>query len=446
MTLRSGEPEGGYRAGYLKLKTALHDRTTGLTAVASLVDRLRAELDGRRHVGVLHFEAVDVALVESIYGWQVLDRILERAAEELRRAVGVDLPPGTMLAVDRVAGDGLLALVPARTDGTEVDARHLDELGEAVRERLHSAFSGDEFAGLSPPLVFRAGRALLSLDPFYRFERRVYAALREAATFADQRQQRRELSWGEELQRIIRERAVRTLLQPVVDLASGSVIGFEALSRGPRESLFEMPRAMFAMSGRLGIEAQLDGLCLEEALRTAAAVAVRGKLFVNVLPCAEGDATIDRLRRVVDSGALEPRDLVLEFPERATESGLERFRVTVERVREQGCGVSLDDVGSGSRSREIIERVRPDFVKVDPTLVRGIRHHLLKQELVAQLVRIAGDVGATVVGLGIESEEEADALARAGATHGQGFLFAGPSPPELALRAPRGGDRAATRD
>ena len=78
-----GSP-AGYRAGYLKLKSVLFDRTTGLPAFPVLFDRLRTLLDERPRLGVLHVEVVDLELVESLYGWQVFDRIVARKIIERR--------------------------------------------------------------------------------------------------------------------------------------------------------------------------------------------------------------------------------------------------------------------------------------------------------------------------------------------------------------------------
>jgi EAL domain-containing protein (putative c-di-GMP-specific phosphodiesterase class I) len=230
---------------------------------------------------------------------------------------------------------------------------------------------------------------------------------------------------------------VQTLLQPVVELSSGEVIGYEALTRGPRESLFEMPRAMFAMSSRMGVDAELDGLCMDEALRAAAAIPVQGKLFVNVLPqpFQDGNGALGRLQDALRSGWIEPSDLVLEFPERSVESGADRFCEALERVRSHGCSVALDNVGTGSNSRETIQRSRPDYLKLDLSLVRGIHANLIKQGVLASLIELAAQVGATVIAEGIESREEAATLARAGAVYGQGYLFSVPKPADSALRS-----------
>jgi len=280
-----------YRRGYLKSRSVLHDRATGLSAFPVLIDRLRAELDERQRIGVLHAEIVNLSQVESLYGWQVVDRILEQTAGALRASLGTVLPDHALPAIDRVAGERLIVFLLEGADGAEVNAAFLRDHAEALRGALEEALLGEaEFAGIGPSLSIRTGQALLSQNPFVRFERRIYAALDEARAYDRQREQRRERSRGEDLERIIRDSAVDTVFQPVVDLNSRDVLGHEAFARGPRDSALESPQAMFALGSRVGIEADLDRTCRDAALRASAVIPLPGKLFLNTLPyCLDDD-------------------------------------------------------------------------------------------------------------------------------------------------------------
>jgi EAL domain-containing protein (putative c-di-GMP-specific phosphodiesterase class I) len=417
---------------YLKLRSVLYDRVTGLPAFPILLDRLRSWLDDRRAIGVLYIEVENLGVVESLYGWQVFDRILARVAGELSEAVGTELPDGSLLGLNGVAGDRFAAFVPRQPDGSEVDTSYLVDLGSRLCARLEEAFAGDDFAGLNPRLEFRTGQAQLTLDPFFRFERRVYAALEQARTLERRRASRRERGVGDDLKRIIEESALRTLFQPVVDLRSREIHGYEALSRGPEESAPEMPAALFAASDRLGVAVDLDHACREAALDACAGLegrAIRGKFFLNGLPASfasasdERDAWPERLRRLADA----PQDLVLEFSERRADDDPDGFIDTLGRLKACGFGVAVDDIGTGYASQSILEQLRPDYLKLDVSLVRKIDQNLIKQELLGSLVRIANRIGASVIAEGVETELEARALAEAGAQFGQGYLYARPA-------------------
>ncbi len=434
-----------FRNGYFKLRNVVHDRTTDLPAYPVLVDALRTLLDHRPHVGVIHVEAVNLGLLESTYGWQVLDRVLSRIGGALRDAVGRELPAETLVAVNAVPGDRFIAFVPSGPDGNDCDPDWLAGVARHLRARLEAAFAEDEdLAAVWPALGFEAGHALLSENPFYRFERRVHAAVEDARTLHERRDRRRERLWGSELRRIIREASIDTVFQPVVDLESRSIVGYEALSRGPERSRFESPRALFAMSDRFGSAPDLDRVCRAAALRRSAAGAMEGKLFLNVLPACLHDPDWSRgaVERLLEPSGRGATDVVVEISERAAEADLDRTVEACQGLRALGFGLALDDAGTGYASLVTVERVRPDYVKVDPSLVRGIDGSLLAQEVFQSLSRVGARVGAAVVAVGVEREEEAICLHGAGASLGQGFLFAGPAPVEAWARRARGGGEA----
>jgi EAL domain-containing protein (putative c-di-GMP-specific phosphodiesterase class I) len=428
-----------YRARYLKLKSVLHDRATGFSAVPVLLERLRTQLDDRRALGVLHIGIDNLSVVESLYGWQVLDRVLSRVATEIRESCGEELPAETLVAINAVAGDSFAGFVLERTDGREVDAAFLRRAGEALRGRLEAALGGDEFCGLGPRLTARVGQALLSRNPFYRFERRVYAALAEAGSEDGDRRQRRERDQTQELERIIQETRLETVFQPVVDLRDGAVLGYEALSRGPVGTAFERPQAMFRASVEAGVSAELDRTCRHAALDAVRKLAAPGKVFLNTLPqgLADDPGQQDELLDALHDVALDPGDLVLEFSEREAQPNPDAFAQRVGRLKDRGFGVALDDVGTGYASQAVLETLRPEYLKFDGSLVRDIDTNLIKQELIQSLIRIAARIGSSVVAEGVETALEAQTLIDAGAQFGQGYLFGAPTSPDSIVMPPR---------
>ncbi|HJQ73762.1 MAG TPA: EAL domain-containing protein, partial [Gaiellaceae bacterium] len=95
-----------------------------------------------------------------------------------------------------------------------------------------------------------------------------------------------------------------------------------------------------------------------------------------------------------------------------------------------GFALALDDVGTGREGSVALDRLRPDFVKVDPSVIRGIDGSLIRQEIFSTIVRLGAAIDASIVAVGIESAEEATTLRSLGARFGQGYHFAQPAPPE----------------
>jgi EAL domain-containing protein (putative c-di-GMP-specific phosphodiesterase class I) len=325
-----------------------------------------------------------------------------------------------------------------------------DELGRAAAAlcaRVERAFDGDDMAGLSPRPSFRSGHALLGINPFYRFERSVYAAIEEARDAPERRERRRELSWGEELQRIIQQETVDTVFQPIFELETRDVLGYEALARGPRDTLFETPRAMVSLSTRVGMATELDRLCCEAAIAAFAVGPASGKLFLNTLPATLADAawTGERLLPLLEGLGMPPSAVVLEVSERQA-SPAEEWLDPLVAYREYGFGIALDDVGTGKLARETVVRAKPDFLKLDVSLVHDLHENLVQQEILATLIRLARTIGAEVVAEGVERAEEAEALHRAGARFGQGYLFAPPAAEDRQSRSRRPRPRSRTEE
>ena len=417
------------RAEALRFRSALVDRTTGLPAYVFWVETLRALLATRRELGVFHIEIPDLDLVESLYGWQAFDRIVARVAARLHESLGSELAGESLLSISGVASGRFVVFVADAPDGAAVDLTYLDRAARALDRRLTESFDGEEFSGISPRLTFQVGHALLSENPFFRFERRVHAAVEAARSLPSRRAKGRAASWEDELARLIDEAAISTFLQPVIDLVSGAVLGYEALARGPEGTPLEYPAALFSVAERAGVARDLDRLCRNTALGSLDAVPAGGKLFVNSLPASLDDpdwrdGTVEEILRL--AGRL-PSDLIVEVSERRSDVDTDAVAAASERIRSLGFGLALDDVGTGYGTLATLERVRPDYLKMDTSLVRGIHTNYIKQELLSSVVQLGRRIGAPVIAEGIESVEESQALRAAGAQYGQGFLYARPA-------------------
>jgi len=337
-----------------------------------------------------------------------------------------------LLAVGGVPADRFVAFVPEDEAGRVLTHDDLAAMAAAVKVRLDAALHDEPFATLTPRLVVKVGHAFLSEDPFYRFERRVHAAVQEARSLQDERQRNRDRVWGAELKEVIRQEGIRTVWQPVVELESGALHGFEALARGPKDSMFEMPRAMFALSGRVGASGDLDRVCRAAAIREGTGVASRHKLFMNVLPSTLSGSgwSVGEVPRLLAAAGRAAGDVVVEVSERAIGPDAASLVPAWDALRSEGFALAIDDVGTGRDGGEALDRLRPDYLKVDASVVRGIDLNLVKQEIFATIARAGETIGAPLVAVGVESAEEATTLRKLGARYAQGYHFAGPAPRE----------------
>jgi EAL domain-containing protein (putative c-di-GMP-specific phosphodiesterase class I) len=231
----------------------------------------------------------------------------------------------------------------------------------------------------------------------------------------------------EDFRRVLDERAVQPLFQPLIDLESRHVLGYEALARGPMGSL-ESPAALFGAAWRAGRVAELDWVCRAAAFTAASRSGLLPPLtlFVNAEPVTLGVACPDDLKSAIELGQDRLR-VVVEVTERAVAGDPARLLATVAQARRAGWGVALDDVGAAPASLAVLPFVRPDLIKLDMRLLQG-RTTAEAAHIVNTVRAQAERTDALVIAEGIETIKHAREAAAAGATIGQGFLFGHPAP------------------
>jgi len=230
---------------------------------------------------------------------------------------------------------------------------------------------------------------------------------------------------------LIENKDIMTCFQPIVSVIKKSLIGLEGLSRGitgnPGELISPDILFQYALENDLTIE--LDRLCREKSLNAFKEINTSEQnllLFLNM------DASI--LDKVVGSKYLlnetlkrnlQVGDIVIEINETRV-NDLRCLKNFIDNYREYGFLIALDDVGSGFSNLDRIPLTRPDIIKIDKGIVRGIDKQYFKQEVFKSLVGLSKKIGALVVAEGIETEEEAMLSMELGADLLQGFYFSPP--------------------
>ncbi|HYV40646.1 MAG TPA: EAL domain-containing protein, partial [Thermoanaerobaculia bacterium] len=274
------------------------------------------------------------------------------------------------------------------------------------------------------------GSARIPFDSKYRVERLLYRGLQEASDQITRKTVRAEIQGGELLHDAITRRDFFPVFQPVFDLATGEMIGLEALARGPRGSELESGEALFSLAERTEMLLPLERICRAQALEAASAVGKDFNIFLNLSPAAVSDPEFLGplfLDQVAEQG-LSPDHIVLEITERTYVVYQELFREVLARFRQQNFRIAVDDVGTGYSSLASLADIEPDYLKFDTVFVRGIDSHPTKQDLLEALLSFARKMNTQVIAEGIESEEELKTLRALRVPYGQGFLLGRPVP------------------
>jgi EAL domain-containing protein (putative c-di-GMP-specific phosphodiesterase class I) len=284
-------------------------------------------------------------------------------------------------------GDGLLGLMAA---GTRDDtyARHLIDHLPAV----------GEFAATASALL--SGQ----LEGDRRFSRR-----------------------HAEITEIIAHRAFRPVFQPIVDLASGAVVGHEALTRFGDGTA---PDQRFAEAWIVGLGQALELATLEAAIASARELPAARWLDINMSPRLLDDPQL--VRPVL---AKADRPLIVEITEHETVAD---YRALRDAIASFGDSVrtAVDDAGAGVANFAHIVELRPDFVKLDIGLVRGVNTDLGRQALVVAMRHFARTAGCRLIAEGVETDAEAKSLAALGVDFAQGYFYGRPEAVAV-LRAPQ---------
>lgn len=222
--------------------------------------------------------------------------------------------------------------------------------------------------------------------------------------------------------------AVLAVFQPLVDLHSGRLAGYEALARGPAGTRWESPDALFTAAAAAGRVPELDWACRAAAYRAAMAAGLPDDmpLFVNVEPVSVGTPCPPHLAETVRAAAGRLR-IVYEVTEREVARDPAGLLAAVTLARAASAGIALDDVGAEPASLAMMPLLDPDVIKLDLGLVQG-RTSPEVAGIVTAVLAHAERTGARILAEGIEDPRHIDVARALGASLGQGYRLGRPGP------------------
>jgi PAS domain S-box-containing protein len=362
------------------------------------------------------------------------DGVLRAAAEALRHL----LPPETPAA--RFGGDSFGVCLPV------LDVQQARQVAEDVLAGLRSRVTPE--GGRRIPVTGSCGVAVF---PDHAREPEELVVLAEVAMYAAKEQGRDRVSlatadpgWRDRyrtpverlglLRQAVAEGRVLVYVQPVLDLRTGRVSGYELLARlgSPEGGVLE-PSAFLELAERHGLAQEVDLRVCHTALELVGSTTdLRFHVNLSAGALLDRQALARLLRAGEELGPAASR-VVLEVTERMALADLEKVLPAVDALRARGFQLALDDFGTGVSSLYLLRRLPVDYVKVDRSFVRNLAVDVHDQAIIRSVVELCRGVGRFVVAEGVETEEVLERLRGLGVDYAQGYHIARPGPLEEVL-------------
>lgn len=329
------------------------------------------------------------------------------------------LAPPWALGVNQYAGDRFVFLFSRLKDGSAPASPQLRKFAGELRERVSQ--NAEAWTGVdriqTQPGASASRLVSMAVD-------RALASIWEEVIYPEYERQENDLK------RIIFQNSLHTVFQPIVSLPSEKTVAFEALTRGPAETEYESPDFLFTLSRRSGLILDLDLLCRNLAFANARSLPGDTLLFVNVLAhtMAHHNFLDDRFMEILREAGLSPSRIVFEINEKYPIADYRVFRSNLDSIRKHGFRIAVDDAGEGYSNFRTLFETRPDFIKLDQSLVQHLHDDPIREKVVNVLMDIGKELGSEIIAEGVETKQELDKVLAIGAQYAQGFYFSKPLP------------------
>jgi EAL domain-containing protein (putative c-di-GMP-specific phosphodiesterase class I)/CheY-like chemotaxis protein len=405
------------------------DSVTGLPSLYATIDEIKHALGKDAHLLIIYLDVAPLHDRDEIYGWKAFDQLLKTVAEILKKIEGFFISEEYFITMNRPLSNSIVIVQIDREGHHKSNPETMEILIRSLQTKilteLEYVFSGRTLK----EFVVNVGYGQMFYKATLPFIRLFYRALRDAEWTAHRKTEAQHIELKREFAEFIRTGQVRTVFQAIFGEKEGNryVLGYEALSRGPKGGNIENPELLFEVAKELAQTAALDFHCFQAAVRAAAAMPPGMLLFVNVEPLSI--LTPEFKFFLLSQDKPFPADrLVFEITEREIIDNYLEFNRNLNFFRQLGIRIAIDDAGSGYSSLNQIVRIKPDYVKLDALMVRDIDTDKFKQDIVEAFVGFAHKNGIVILAEGVETEAELLYLKKINISLWQGYFLHKPAP------------------
>lgn len=413
------------------------DPVTGLYNRKGFADRL-AECCGHGRSGacnlvIISFQVQRFKAVNDQHGYETGDRLLKCISSALLDELGPDA------VIARLSGDEFAVALELGSS----EMNKAEEAADAVLRSVTRPFMFEDriiqvggFAGIAAapasdariPDILRRADIAMDHARSGRVARPVWFDAGMERALVAQGEIEQGIRYGLEHGQFV------PFFEPQVDLASGQIVGFEALARWnhPLSGIIS-PDVFIPIAEEIGLIGRLSELVITEALREAASWDPAIRISVNISPAQLADGWLaQRIVRILAETGFPAERLVIEITESSLFADMELARAIVTSLKNQGIQLALDDFGTGFSSLAHLRSLPFDIIKIDRTFVSNVNAKRENSAIIRAVTTLAGALSVPVCVEGIENEIAYEAVVSLGCAIGQGWYFGKPMRAEQA--------------
>ncbi len=394
-----------------------------------LLSRISGSLESGKCVVLFYFDIARFQEIEQGAGLEIAQYIIKLFSDTLAHGLKELYKKNIqILATESLWGDDFIVIT--ETLGAP-NLTTLENLSIAYRKQIRESMNRDFLLLTGREMDVHIGYAIIT-DNVTNMEVQLYNATKRAYGIAKGFIKIESVKYLPEFKEILTQDKLHSVYQPIVSIRSAAVLGWEALIRGPESSYFHRPDVIFSFAEAEGLLFPLERICRESAVNNLGELGPDQKIFINVHPDAINDPSFTEAEtiRLLQKFNIKPKNVVLEITERHHIKDFTSLNRALTHFRDQGFLVAVDDVGCGFSTLQSIAEIRPDYIKIDMSLVRGIHKDGVKTALMETFVTFAEKIGCEIIAEGIEEEAELAALINIGVHYGQGYFFGRPTYPK----------------
>ncbi|MBN2442545.1 MAG: EAL domain-containing protein [Spirochaetales bacterium] len=397
---------------------------------AETLDILKQRLITDFKIGMILIDTRSLRNIEYSYGKTIYENVfavLMQAINSLNEThnIGKD----DIITIDQQEGSFFYIFFAKQRDNKEFGVSDYENISERFRIYINNSMFHTVFPSLKEKPCVTTGYSIAFHDPSIKEERILQTMIEEAQVIAHYHGMRNSMINKEKVYELIINKKLETYYQPIVNIQTHQIMGYEALSRGPKNTEYENPHVLFNIAKKIGLLYELDWLCKINIFQDAKKLSGNNKLFVNVFSSSIHDSKmrVKYLEDLLADTDIKPNDVVFEISERYAIEDSDFFNEITRLYTNTSFAIAIDDSWIGSNIA-LLKNLKIHYIKLNMSLIRNLDQHKLSRELIISLLSIAEKVGAEIIAEGIQTMTELRSLVELGIVYGQGYLFAGPGP------------------